>query len=479
MNQSANSTPAYPATVLPRRWWETASAIARPYLKFRGQTLNDITAALDDYRARGIDSLEIFAPCKGGVCYHGLDTLDYYQIDPAIGNLADFQRLIHAAHARQMAVIMFINLGYGHEQFPAFLKACDDVRAGVESPETRMFLWSDTGQDQMDRSRAPYFMNDSHGNWRWSARAGKYFWVKWEGEKGGFHLPQFNFGDPGWQAEVQRILRYWLSTGIDGMVIDAVNWYINCTWEICRSSMTDVLHAGDNQFCQPEGAGGFQDDPLPWVEQGGWNCIMDYSIKLWWEGVDVIRAALHSGDPRPVEAALRGYRDRVVAAGGVCYIDPPTLPDLPLEAQLMGAALTASMGELVLLLGSLSAPLDSGGEPDEALQREIAYRQGLDHLLRLRQRFPVLCAGAARKQLPTSDDARFYAFLRGSAAEERVLAVFNFQASPETVSVDLAGTAAGRLMDIETNAELDASQPITLDLPAYGVRFFRLPAQPA
>ena len=463
-----------PPSVLPRRWWETASAIARPYLKLRGQTLNDVAAALDDYQARGIDTLEIFAPFEGGVCYNGLDTLDFYKIDPAIGTRADLEHLVQESHARGMAVILFINLGYGHEQFPAFLKACDDVKAGVDSPETRMFLWSETGQDRMDRSRAPYFMNDSHGNWRWSERAGKYFWVKWEGEKGGYHLPQFNFGDPGWQAEVQRILRYWLSTGVDGMVIDAVNWYISCTWEICRHSMTDVIREADNQFCQPEGAGGFHDDPVPWVEQGGWNCVMDYSIKLWWEGLDIIRDALHSGDPRPVEIALRGYRDRVVAAGGVCYIDPPRLTDLPLEAQLMGAALTASMGELVLLLGNLSAPLAVDEPPDEDFQREIAYRKGLDHLLQLRQRYPVLCAGAARKQMQTSDDDRFYAFLRGSNPGEQVLAVFNFQPTAETFVVDLESVSADRLIDLEKDTAIAISAQVSLNLPGYGYRFFRL-----
>ena len=79
-------------------------------------------------------------------------------------------------------------------------------------------------------------MNDLHGNWRWSERAQKYFWVKWEGEKGGYHLPQFNFADPGWQNETRRIIDYWMRTGIDGMVIDAVNWYIGGNWEIPASA---------------------------------------------------------------------------------------------------------------------------------------------------------------------------------------------------------------------------------------------------
>ena len=100
----------------------------------------------------------------------------------------------------------------------------------------------------------------------------------------------------------QRIIRFWLATGIDGMVIDAVNWYIDCTWDICRYIMTDVIQRPNNQFCQPEGAGGFNDDPVCGSTQGGWNCIMDYAIKLWWEGIDVIRDAVSAGDPRPMEA---------------------------------------------------------------------------------------------------------------------------------------------------------------------------------
>jgi hypothetical protein len=464
----------FPASTMAERWWETASAIARPYLKARGQTLNELTAALDDYPERGIDTLEIFAPCEGGICYNGLDTIDYYKVDPAIGTLDDFYRLVASAHERGIAVVMFINLGYGHEQFPAFLKACDDVRAGLDTPETRMFLWSDTGQDKMDRSRAPYFMNDSHGNWRWSERAGKFFWVMWEGEQGGYHLPQFNFGDPGWQVEVQRIIRYWLASGIDGMVIDAVNWYIDCTWEICRSSMTDVIREGDNQFCQPEGAGGFRDDPVLWVTQGGWNCIMDYSIKLWWEGVDVIRDALLSGDPHPVEAALHGYRDRVVAAGGVCYIDPPTLTDLPLEAQLMGAALCASMGELILLLDEFSMPLTAlttALAPGSG--QDLTYRAGLDQLIRLRRRCPALCAGGARRQLTTSDDARFYAFLREHKGD-RAIAVFNFQASPQTVEIDLGGLSIRSLEDLLSGETVPVTgKSLVLPLSGYGYRIFK------
>ncbi len=92
-----------------------------------------------------------------------------------------FYALVRAAHERGMALGIFINLGYGHEQFPAFLKACDDVRSGVDSPEARWFVWSETGTDVMEKPLAPYFLQDSHGNWRWSRAR----WQVFLGQVGG------------------------------------------------------------------------------------------------------------------------------------------------------------------------------------------------------------------------------------------------------------------------------------------------------
>lgn len=440
------------------QWWEQCAAIVRPYLKAHGRTLRDLIDELATLQALGYDAVEVFAPCAGGTCYNGLDTIDFYAIDPAIGTLADFRALVDAAHARGMAAIIFINLGYAHERFPAFLKACDDVRAGADTPERRMFLWSDTGADTMDRSLAPHFMNDSHGNWRWSERAGKFFWVKWEGEHGGFHLPQFNFGDPGWQGEVRRILDFWLATGIDGVVIDAVNWYINCDWEITRFTMTDVVAAAGNQLLQPEGAGGFRDDPAPWIVDGGFNCVQDYALHIWWEGVDIIRDAIQNGDPRPIEATLCNYRDRVVAAGGVCYLTPPGAPDDPVAERLLGAAVVATAGELFVEFGDPGSP-------------QSEYRQGVARLLDARRRFPALCAAGTRVQIPTNDNTRYYAFVRERDGQ-RLLVVLNFQREPATIMVDPADIGGALLIDIWGNERHAGGERYAVELPAYGYRIF-------
>jgi glycosidase len=73
---------------VPPRWWETVSAMVRPYLKAHGQTLRGLIGRLDELQALGFDAVEVFAPCQGGVCYNGLDTIDFYAVDPAIGTLS-------------------------------------------------------------------------------------------------------------------------------------------------------------------------------------------------------------------------------------------------------------------------------------------------------------------------------------------------------------------------------------------------------
>src|SRR5262249_1728519 len=92
--------------------------------------------------------IEVFAPAEGGDSLGGMDTINRYRIDPALGIMNDFRRLVRLAHSKGMAVITFDNLGYCSVEAPDFLKACDDVKAGRESKETRFFLWSDNADAQ-------------------------------------------------------------------------------------------------------------------------------------------------------------------------------------------------------------------------------------------------------------------------------------------------------------------------------------------
>jgi hypothetical protein len=76
--------------------------------------------------------------------------------------------------------------------------------------------------------------------------------------------------------------------------------------------------------------------------------------------------------------------------------------------------------------------------------------------------------------MPTSDDARFYAFLRENAGE-RALAVFNFQPAAQPILVNLAGQPITLLEDLITGEQVTlTSDVLSLELPAYGYKLFKI-----
>jgi glycosidase len=125
--------------------------------KHKGRTLKQIIEMVDEVKEWGFNAICMGIPYHGGIQYSGLDVLDYYAVDPALGTMDDFDELVTACHDRDIAVMAFLNLGYAATEFPPFIQACDDVKAGVDSPESRWFVWSDTKSAELDRSQVPFF----------------------------------------------------------------------------------------------------------------------------------------------------------------------------------------------------------------------------------------------------------------------------------------------------------------------------------
>jgi glycosidase len=434
-------------------------------------------AALDQLLAQGINAIEVFAPAEGGKSFGGLDTIDRYRIDPALGTMDDFRAFVRLAHRRRMAVVTFDNLGYCSVEAPDFLKACDDVREGKDTRESRFFLWSDRedspppGSHPGDRffmvrpthlpgsTPGTFYESAKHEFWQYSERARRYYWTKWAGtDRAGnkVRLPQYNWASREFQDEAERIIRFWMDTGIDGMVIDAVNWYVDHTWEAGRRRMTDVIAGYGNVYIQPEGAGAFREDPVAWVTEGGWNSVQDYGLGIWWEkGSNVIANAIQSGDPRPIERALRDYHDRVVSAGGVLYFQPPPLAQKKQET--FGFAVLACLGDLIQIEYN----------PARQMDPELSW------ILKAKAAHAALQQLSVRRQLPTQADEKYYAFLRTSAdGSERILVVLNFQPTAQTVEVDLSGVATEHLIELKTGQRNDRATSLKIELAPFDCRLF-------
>jgi len=189
-----------------------------------------------------------------------------------------------------------------------------------------------------------------------------------------------------------------MDTGLDGMVLDAVNWYVGCTWEDVRRRMTDVIASYGNTYVQPEGAGGFLEVPAAWITAGGFNSVQDYRLTVWWvKGTNVIANAIESGDPRPIETALRNYHDRVVAEGAALYICARAFfnngtPYDTKEKRHFGVAVNASLGNL-LVYGS-----DWNDVEQKLPDQEETWS------LKTKTPHPSLHRSSTRRRLPTNAD---------------------------------------------------------------------------
>lgn len=446
---------------VPEQWWEKSSGVTCFKCKEEGITIQDVIPKLDHVKSWGFDAIGIL-PYYGGNEYGGLDVIDYFLVDPTIGTMGEFLELINCAHEKGIAIIMLVNLGYCAMNYPAFIKACDDIRRGIDSPESRLFLWSDTGEEKFDRSLAPHFMNDSDGGWHFSERAGKFYWVKWNGESADVALPQFNFGSPIWCEKCKKVIKFWMDTGIDGMIIDAVNWYMNCNWEINYETITGVIHQYSNKYMQPEGAGGFGDDPTKWILSGKYNSVQDYGINIWWTDHDVIGKAIETGDPTFIEEALQSYRDRVVAAGGITFIGPYWHKRVSQEQRILEIATIVTIGEFFYDSGKLL----KFNWPEKNLCK-------VRRLIRALQTYPALQASGNRHRLLTNDDHKFYAFTRMSKdGKERMLVILNFQNETQEVVVKLHSPTF--LRDIFSNEKIRNILELQVILPPYGYRIYEI-----
>lgn len=415
------------------KWWEQSGAMLRLIPKKWNKNLRELEALIPQIVDCGFSGIELYAPYSSGMEYLGLDIIDLNAVDPALGTFEDLRAFLDAAHRAGLYVIGIFNIGYSAKDYPPFLKACDNVRAGIDSKERGWFLFRDA-PEPMQRPNAPFFLQDADGRFVYSERADCYYWVKWFGEKNDTELPQFDFGNASWQRECAASMALWRDAGFDGFMVDAVNWYVNCDWDINERTITGPIHEKGELYAQPEGAGGFHDDPVPWIERGRYNCVQDYALNLWWEQVNVLRDAIASENPSAIEPALLSYRDRVVAAGGVCYvgINQADAAPLPLDAeQLLEYATLIGAGEFTCI----------------NMMPNVFESEPLKALLKLQRDHGALSPTSRRIKLETQDDERYLAWLKRPAdGGEALLALYNYTKSPAEIRVGLPGGGITRAL---------------------------------
>ena len=117
----------------------------------------------------GVDCLWLLPHYPSPLRDDGYDIADYYGIHPDYGTLADFQRLVEAAHERGIRILTELVVNHTSDQHPWFVES----RASRDNPRRDWYVWSDTVHRYEDARII--FTDTETSNWTWDDQAGAYF----------------------------------------------------------------------------------------------------------------------------------------------------------------------------------------------------------------------------------------------------------------------------------------------------------------
>ena len=195
-------------------WWRNAviyQIYPRSFADSDGDGVGDLAgiASKVDYLAElGVDAVWLSPFYPSPWADGGYDVRDYRGVDPSLGTLADFDRLVSAAHDRGIKVLIDIVPNHTSDQHPWFQQA---LAAAPGSPERDRYVFRD-GQGDRPPSN-------------WESRFGGRAWTRLPDGQWYMHLfareqPDLNWDNPEVRAEFEDLLRFWARRGVDGFRID-------------------------------------------------------------------------------------------------------------------------------------------------------------------------------------------------------------------------------------------------------------------
>ena len=151
------------------------------------------------------------SPCRDD----GYDIADYYNVDERFGTLGDFVEFAHAAKQRGIRVIIDLVVNHTSNEHAWFKQACKDP----DSPYRDWYVWSKTRPRNANKGMA--FPGVQKSTWTFEPRARAWYFHRFYDFQ-----PDLNTANPSVQAEILKIMGFWIQLGVSGFRMDAVPFVI-------------------------------------------------------------------------------------------------------------------------------------------------------------------------------------------------------------------------------------------------------------
>ena len=201
-------------------WWHGAviyQIYPRSFFDSNGDGIGDlpgIVQKMDYIASLNVDAIWISPFFTSPMKDFGYDVSDYRSIDMIFGEMADFDRLIHAAHKRNIKVLIDQVWSHSSDQHPWF----QESRKSRNNPKADWYIWADPLPDGSPPNNWHSIFGGSA--WQWDSRRGQYYFHNFLASQ-----PDLNWNCP---EAVEAILaegEFWLERGVDGFRLDAINFF--------------------------------------------------------------------------------------------------------------------------------------------------------------------------------------------------------------------------------------------------------------
>src|SRR6476661_460637 len=146
----------------------------------------------------------------------GYDIADYYNVDARYGTLGDFVEFTHGARQRGIRVIIDLVVNHTSDQHPWFKAARRDRNSEFRD----WYVWAD--KKPASANTGMVFPGVQKSTWSYDREAKAWYFHRFYNFQ-----PDLNTSNPHVQAEILKIMGFWIQLGVSGFRMDAVPFVIS------------------------------------------------------------------------------------------------------------------------------------------------------------------------------------------------------------------------------------------------------------
>jgi maltose alpha-D-glucosyltransferase/alpha-amylase len=244
------------------------------------------------------------SPCKDD----GYDIADYYGVDPRYGTLGDFVEFTQGCKQRGLRVLIDLVVNHTSNEHAWF----QDARKDPQSKYRDWYVWSK--EKPKNAASGVVFPGVQKSTWDYDEAAREYYFHRFYDFQ-----PDLNTSNPEVQAEILKIMGFWLQLGVSGFRMDAVPFVIAQKGAALKKpeEQYDMLRTFSQFLTWRQGeaiilgeANVLPDTDLKYFGAEGERLQMMFNFEV----NQNLFYALASGDTRPMVKAIKATRKRPATA---------------------------------------------------------------------------------------------------------------------------------------------------------------------